>query len=53
MSDFFGPICLVFFLTMAGLGIRHIADDLTIFEALNPWHGVRFLFNHGSASSDR
>ena len=51
MSDFFGPICLVFFLTMAGLGIRHIADDLTIFEALNPWHGVRFLFNHGVVGS--
>jgi len=51
VSDFFGPICLVFFLTMAGLGIRHIADDPAIFEALNPWHAVRFLFNHGFVGS--
>ncbi len=50
VAIFFGPICAVFFLVMAGLGIRHIVDDFTILAALNPLNGLQFLINHGLGS---
>ena len=43
VSAFFGPITAVWFLVMASIGIYHIADDLTIFTALNPYHAAAFL----------
>jgi KUP system potassium uptake protein len=43
VSAFFGPITAVWFLVMAAIGIYHIADDLTIFTALNPYHAAAFL----------
>jgi KUP system potassium uptake protein len=48
VAAFFGPIMVVWFLTLGLLGLRHIADDFQIFEAVyNPWHGVSFLLSHG------
>lgn len=47
VAKFFGPIMLVWFLTLGGLGLMHIGDDLSIFAAFNPWHGIKFLFSHG------
>ena len=46
VSFVFGPVCVVFFLTIAGLGIRHIADDPGILWAFNPLIGLEFLVNH-------
>lgn len=43
VSAFFGPITAIWFLVMGGIGIYHIADDLSIFGALNPFHAVSFL----------
>jgi KUP system potassium uptake protein len=39
----FGPIMFVWFLTIGLAGLRHIADDLSVLWALNPWHAVAFL----------
>ena len=36
MAKFFGPITAVWFVTIAGLGVFHISDDLTILRALSP-----------------
>ena len=47
VAAFFGPIMLVWFLVLGALGLMHIGDDLSIFTAINPWHGVKFLFGHG------
>jgi KUP system potassium uptake protein len=48
VAAFFGPVMALWFLVLALLGLRHIADDLQIFEAVyNPWHGVSFLLAHG------
>jgi KUP system potassium uptake protein len=44
----FGPITLVWFLVLGGLGIWHIREDLGVFEALNPILGVAFLATHGT-----
>ncbi|MCD2172901.1 potassium transporter Kup [Rhizobium sp. C4] len=43
VSAFFGPITALWFLVMGAIGVYHIADDLTIFTALNPYHAATFL----------
>jgi KUP system potassium uptake protein len=47
VAAFFGPIMLVWFLTLAILGLMHIGDDLAILNAINPYYAAYFLFNHG------
>jgi KUP system potassium uptake protein len=39
----FGPIMLVYFLTIATLGITHIAEHPAILAALNPWFAIQFF----------
>jgi KUP system potassium uptake protein len=46
VAAFFGPITLLWFLTMAGLGLLHIADDPGVFLSLNPYYGAAFLVTH-------
>ena len=43
----FGPITLVWFVTIAILGLLHIADDPRVMYALNPIYGVAFLWDNG------
>ncbi|RCS54033.1 potassium transporter Kup [Bremerella cremea] len=43
----FGPIMLVWFGTLAGLGIAHIVQTPEVLQALNPMHGMRFLLGNG------
>ncbi len=47
MATFFGPITLVWFLVLGGLGLYHMFDDLSIFRALSPHYGVMFLIQNG------
>ena len=47
VARFFGPITLVWFLTLAGLGLIHIFDDVSILRALSPHYGVLFLIDNG------
>jgi KUP system potassium uptake protein len=44
----FGPIMLVWFLTVAALGIRGIAMHPAVLEALSPTYAFDFLFHNGS-----
>ena len=46
----FGPIMAVWFVTIAALGIWGIAQHPGVLAALNPWHGVVFLFSGGATS---
>lgn len=43
----FGPVMIVWFLTLAILGIGPILDNPGVFAALNPIHGVRFFTENG------
>ncbi|KQT11295.1 potassium transporter Kup [Ramlibacter sp. Leaf400] len=43
IGRFFGPITLVWFLTLAALGIWQIADHPEILTALSPHHALRFM----------
>jgi KUP system potassium uptake protein len=47
VAAFFGPIMLVWFITLAVLGIMHIGDDLSILKAFSPYYAAYFLANHG------
>lgn len=47
VAAFFGPIMLVWFLSIAVIGITHIGDAPRIFHAFNPLNGLIFLTTHG------
>jgi KUP system potassium uptake protein len=47
VAGFFGPIMLVWFIVLAVGGLIHIIDDVRVFQALNPWLGIQFVFTHG------
>ena len=46
----FGPITLVWFVTIAVLGAAEIARAPGILLALNPWYALRFAVTHGSGA---
>ena len=50
VSILFGPIMVIWFLTIGGLGLWHIGDDLDILYAFNPVHAGTFLVTNGWAS---
>jgi KUP system potassium uptake protein len=43
----FGPIVLVWFITLGIMGITPIIHNPGIFAALNPMYGLQFLLGHG------
>ena len=43
----FGPVTLVWFFTLAALGLRGIAQNPSVLAALSPHHAVRFFLEHG------
>ena len=46
----FGPIMVVWFFVLGGMGLYHIVDDPTILYALNPQFALGFLAHHGLGS---
>jgi KUP system potassium uptake protein len=47
VAAFFGPIMLVWFVTLAVTGAMHILDDLAVFAAINPLYAISFVSTHG------
>ena len=47
VAKLFGPICVVWFVALAALGLMHISDEPAILGALSPHHAVKFLLTHG------
>ena len=47
IAKFFGPITAVWFLVLAIGGLMHIADNLRVLNAINPFYGVSFVWRHG------
>jgi KUP system potassium uptake protein len=43
----FGPVMIVWFVAIAGLGARSIAGNLHVLQAINPAHAVRFFAENG------
>ena len=47
VGKLFGPVMVIWFGTLAGLGIFHISHHPEILAALSPHHGVAFFLRHG------
>ena len=47
VAAFFGPVMLIWFLTIAVAGAMHLLDDLSVFAAINPVYAVSFVSMHG------
>ncbi|MBL8949164.1 MAG: KUP/HAK/KT family potassium transporter [Myxococcaceae bacterium] len=47
VGTFFGPIMVVWFVTIGGLGAWHVAQKPEVLAALLPHHAVRFFMAHG------
>jgi KUP system potassium uptake protein len=50
VGTMFGWVTLIWFLSIAGLGILEITRGPEVLWALNPWNGVRFFFDHPKIS---
>jgi KUP system potassium uptake protein len=46
----FGPICLLWFITLGSSGVWNIAKAPEILQALDPRHALAFATGHGAAS---
>lgn len=50
IGKFFGPIVVLWFISLAMVGVHGIIQQPTILYAINPLHGLRFVTQHGFAS---
>jgi KUP system potassium uptake protein len=48
IGHWFGPVMLVWFLTIALMGVSGIVQHPAVFAALNPYYGLSYLFSHGA-----
>ena len=48
VASAFGPVMVVWFATLAVLGLIHISDDPTVMAAINPWYAIQFMLSHGT-----
>lgn len=49
MGRMFGPVTLVWLITMTLLGLRWIVTEPSVLLAINPLHAVRFFIENGTA----
>ncbi len=47
VASFFGPVTIVWFLSLAAIGLAAIADNPAVLAAFNPLYGLSFLVEHG------
>lgn len=47
VAAFFGPVMMIWFVTIAVAGIMHLRDDPAVFAAINPVYAVSFVSTHG------
>ncbi|HSI12238.1 MAG: potassium transporter Kup [Verrucomicrobium sp.] len=50
IGKFFGPVMLVWFATLAVLGVFHIAQNPSVLRALNPLEALDFFRQHSTGS---
>jgi len=49
IGKMFGPIMFIWFTMIAILGCVHLADNLSIFKAFNPYYAISFLIHYKGA----
>src|SRR5918994_2539838 len=50
VANVFGPVTALWFIAIGVAGLSHIADDPTVFYAVNPYYGIRFLVEHSNVA---
>ncbi|MBU6457911.1 MAG: potassium transporter Kup [Bradyrhizobium sp.] len=48
VASAFGPVMVVWFSSLAMMGLVNISDDPSVLAAINPWYGIQFLLSHGT-----
>ncbi len=51
VGQVFGPVMVLWFLTLAVLGIAQIFEAPRVLHAINPWYAVQFFAHHGIAGT--
>lgn len=46
----FGPVTACWFLAIGAAGVYHIADDLSVLAALNPYYGFAYFFHESDVA---
>ncbi len=49
IGKFFGPVMVIWFTMLAMLGIVHLSDDFTIFQAFSPLYAADFISTYPNA----
>ena len=49
VASIFAPVTMIWFITLAIMGLIHISDDLEVFQALNPIYGFAACVLHNCA----
>jgi KUP system potassium uptake protein len=47
IGSLFGPVIIVWFVTIGLIGLKEIVKDPAVLQGLSPTWGIRFLFDHG------
>lgn len=48
VASAFGPVMVVWFGSLAVMGVANVSDDPSVLAAINPWYGIDFLLAHGT-----
>jgi KUP system potassium uptake protein len=48
VASAFGPVMVIWFGSLAVMGVANISDDPSVLAAINPWYGISFLLSHGA-----
>ena len=46
VGAWFGPICILWFTVLGGLGLMHLSQEWSVLAAFNPLNAISFLLNH-------
>ena len=48
VASAFGPVMVVWFASLAVMGLVHIMDDPSVLAAINPYYALQFMLTHGT-----
>ena len=46
VASAFGPIMIVWFVSLGGVGLYYVSQNISILNVLNPWYAISFTFSH-------
>lgn len=46
VASAFGPIMVIWFLSLGTIGLYYVSQDLSIFNAINPMNALTFIYEH-------